>query len=123
MPISVDALKEIFCGDDVLLLPLVFEFRPDNLEVLFKLDLIFLVFEKEPDEDKFLVEILSWFEDFDFSTFLGFEIFHIQDVGDECIGHLPRGIDLNKVCKVVVDRGEKFVLNGGLILLECFAGN
>ena len=72
MPVSVDAFKEVFCGDDVLLLPLIFKLGPDNLEVLFKPDLIFLIFEKEPDEDKFLVKIFSGFKDLDFSAFFSF---------------------------------------------------
>ena len=104
MPVPVNAFKEIFCGDDVLLLPLVFELGPDNLEVLFKLDLIFLVFEEEPDKDKFLVEIFSWFEDLDFSTLLSFDVFHIEYVGDESIGDLPGGVDLNEVCNIIIDR-------------------
>lgn len=123
MPVPVDSFEKVFCGDDVLLLPLILEFGSDNLEILIKSKLIFLIFEEEPDKDKLLIKILSRFKDLDFGAFLSFNVFHIQDVGDECIGDLPRRVDFDKVCKVVVDRWEKFVLDRGLILFEGFAGN
>lgn len=123
MPVSVDPFKEIFGGDDVLLLPGLVELRPDDLQIIFKFYVVFLIFKQEPHENQFLVEIFSRLQNFNASSFLGFQVLHIENVGDERIGDLPGGIDFYEIGDVIVDRRKKLVLNGGLILLESFAWN
>lgn len=72
IPISVNSFKEILCWNDILFLPSLTQFRSYNLQVIFKFYFIFLVFEKKPNKDKFLIKVFSWFEHFNFSSFFSF---------------------------------------------------
>lgn len=123
MPVSVNSFEKIFCRYNVFLLPCLAELWPDNLHIVLKLNFLFLVFKKEPNKDKFLIEILSWFENFNNSSLFRFQIFHIKNVGNKSIGHLPWRVDFDEIGDIIVDWWEKLILNGRFVFLESFAWN
>ncbi len=104
MPVSVDSFKKVFGGDDVLLLPCFVEFRSHDLHIVFEFNFVLLVFEKEPNENKFLIEIFSRFQNFNPCSLFCFQVLHIENVGNKGIGHLPRRVDLDEIGDIIINR-------------------
>lgn len=103
MPVSIYPLKKVFCWYNVFLLPSLTEFRSNHLKVVLKYDLIFLIFKKKPDKNKFLIKVLGWFEYFNFCSLFSFKVFHVKNIGNKSIGNLPWGVYFNEVGNVIID--------------------
>lgn len=104
MPIPINSFEEILRRNDVFFLPSIIELGPDNLQVVLKQELLLFIFEQQPHEHKFLIEVLSRFKYLNSGALLGFEIFHIEYIGHKGIRHLPGRVHLNEIRNVIIDR-------------------
>lgn len=67
-----------------------------------------------------MIKIFCWLQNLNSCSLLSFQVFHIKNISNKGICYLPRGVDLDKVSNVIVNRRQKFVLDRWLIFLEGF---